>query len=476
MLTSPNNFYALNMNKVQHYERLLSTKETNIFILPKGHVILRGISDCGNLVKYTSEAEYKKKGKKKLWITLKLKIFRNKNGEFYDLYKCNHCEKMESVDLLALNNDKSDVAQYKCLHSRVCEIIVKKRGNWQDLWNVKLDNVLPSDELFDPSFPPMDHNYLTLREDNLFLAACYNSKNNEMTLLSTLTTKFKIPDCSKCSVRGCRCFKAYKAAMLEMHKDKNPNDNSLPDLFCNRFDKKRHEANQRLLKRNTANNFSQYHNKQVVMYPIFRDPVMLDIFNRSQKDEVILPKEFIPNFSANLRCVHGHMYEESNTKLVIMSKTITIFGENFENVKNISNIGRPTVGGCRCRLQTDTTMFCLWNMGASKFIKMDYLLQVVHKFENLSAIEAAFKARSDQFSSLGVPTELNSKNACSSVTGFCEQLSFSKEDWMCDDCGETPEMLGMYYTHSQYMILVSAPVSLELIGSLNLLGLGWGWA
>ena len=26
-----------------------------------------------------------------------------------------------------------------------------------------------------------------------------------------------------------------------------------------------------------------------------------------------------------------------------------------------------------------------------------------------------------------------------------------------------------------YMILVSAPVPLGLIGSLNLLGLGWGW-
>ena len=432
------------MNKVQHYERLLSTKEKNIFILPKGHVVLRGITDLGHLVKYTSDAEYKKKGKKQLWITLKLKIFRNKNGVFYDLYKCNLCEKMTSVDQLALNNDKSDVAKYKCLHSRVCEIIVHRRGNWRDIWNIKMDNVLPTDELFDPSFPPMDQNYLTLREDNLFVAACYNSNSNEMTLLSTLTTKFKTPDCSKCSVRGCRCFKDYKAAMLAIHKERYPDANSFPDLFCNRFDKKRHEANKNMLKQNSSNNFSQYHNKKKVLYPIFRDAGMLDIFKRSQKDQVILPEEFVPEFDENLICVHGHKYQESNTKLVIMSKTVTIFGENYETVKNITNFARPTVGICRCRLQTDTTNYCLWNMGASKFIKMDYLLQVVHKFTNLSAIEAAFKARSDQFSSLGVRTELNSKNACSSITGFCEQLSFYDEDWMCDDCGETPEVIGMY--------------------------------
>lgn len=434
------------MNKAKHYERLLSGKEKNIFILPKGHVVLRGISDFGHLVKYTSEAEYKKKAKKQLWVTLQLKVFRNQTGEFYDFYKCNACTKMTSVDQLALNNEKSDVAKYKCIHSRVCENLVKKRGDWRNIWNmnIQLANVLPTDELFNPSFAPMDQNYVTLREDDLFVAACYNSNNNEMTLLSTLTTKFKTPDCSKCSVRGCRCFKDYKTAMLAAHKERHPDDNSFPDLFCNRFDKKRHEAKKNKLIRNSANNYSQYHNKKKILYPIFRDQGILDIFKSSQKDEVILPLEFCPEYNENLRCVHGHNYEKSDNKLVIMSETITIFSENFETVKEIRNFGRPTVGECRCKLQTDTTNYCLWNMGGSKFIKMDFLLQVVHKFANLSAIEAAFKARSDQISSLGVKTVLNSKNACSSVTGFCEQLTFYNEDWMCDDCGETPEMIGMY--------------------------------
>ena len=84
-------------------------------------------------------------------------------------------------------------------------------------------------------------------------------------------------------------------------------------------------------------------------------------------------------------------------------------------------------------------------MGGNKFLKMDFLLHIVHKFTNLSSIESAFKARADQFSSLGVKTELDSKNACLSVIGFCKQLSFYQEDWMCEDCGETPEMLGMYW-------------------------------
>ena len=92
------------MNKVEHYERLLSTKEKNAFILPKGYLVIRDITDTGHLVKYVSDAEFKKKGRKRLWVLLKLKVFRNKRGEFYPLFMCNSCEKMGSTDLLALNN------------------------------------------------------------------------------------------------------------------------------------------------------------------------------------------------------------------------------------------------------------------------------------------------------------------------------------------------------------------------------------
>ena len=429
------------MNKVEHYERLLSTKEKNAFILPKGYLVIRDITDTGHLVKYVSEAEFKKKGRKQLWVLLKLKVFRNKRGEFYPLFMCNSCEKMGSTDLLALNNEESDVVKYKCLHSRVSDNIVKKKGDWKNLWNLRFENILPTDEIFDPTFEPLESQYQTLREDNLFLVACF--KNDEVTLMSTLTMKSKTPDCTKCSVRGCRCYKEYKAAMLAKHKEDFPDENSYPDFFCNRINRTRYEARQNFLNQNQALNF-QVHNKEPVLYPIFRDKEMLNIFKLSQQDNTEFPEHFIPEYKNELRCVHGHMYQESNKKLVILSDTITIFAENYETVKQITNYARPTVGGCRCQQQIDTTKYCLWNMGASKFIKMDYLLQVVHKFSNLSAIESAFKARSDQFSALGCKTELSSKEACYSVIGFCKQLKFQDEDWMCDNCGETPSMLGRF--------------------------------
>ena len=447
------------MKKVEHYLRLLSTKEKNTFILPMGYIVLRDITDNGNLVSYLSEGDYKKKGKKPLWVMLKLKVFRNQTGKYFPLFMCGTCEKMKSVDHMALNNEESDVAKFKCLHSRASEHIIKKKGDWKDIYKIEFKNILPSDEMFDPTFEPLESNYLTLREDNLFLVACY--KNNDMTLLSTLTVKSKTPDCTKCSLRGCRCYKEYRNAMLEKHKESFPHENRFPDLFSERINQKRYDARQNLMNQNAALNF-QVHNKEPVLYPIFWDKQMVNIFKLSQEDKTVFPEHFIPKFQRELRCVHGHMYHESNEKLVILSETIKIFSENYETVKDITNYARPADGGCRCQQQSDTTNLCLWNMGGSKFIKMDFLLQVVHKFANLSSIESAFKARSDQFSALGYKTELDNKDACRSVISFCKQLKFYDEDWMCEECGETPSMIGMLHHSITLLPLVCLSFHLEI--------------
>ena len=426
------------MDSQSQYKRHLSNAKNNSFLLPEGYCVLRNATKSGKLIHYKSEAEYRKMGKIEMWVILKMRLFRDKHGVVFPIYQCQSCSSMANIDKLSFNQELEELKKFRCIHSKTCEFVVNKEGSWKEVWNLKLDDIYPDTEFYEPSYRWKAKCFQTLREDDLFLVACFQEKGERLNLLSTLNTGQKCPDCTKCSTRGCKCFKEFKATTIKEHKENNPK--SQPDLFCNRRTKKTIKKQaQKMFK---DEDFTEFHNKTKIRCPIWRDPAMQSIFDKSRKDEIEFPDSIIPEYNGS-KCIHGHEFDKSDQRLKLLHEHIKIYSEYIDMIKDVRVYGRPTVGGCQCIMQADTTLLGLWNMGAGSFLKLEYLLHNVHKYSELNSITSAFKSRQDTFSSLGYPTDLDRNKFTKSVIGFCENLVFNREDWMCDgkDCGETPKLL-----------------------------------
>ena len=83
-----------------------------------------------------------------MWITLKLKVFRNKDKSFFPIYACDHCAVMRGFQDLSLNQNFKIVSKKRCIHSIIAEYLVQKKGDWREIWPVNLDAIRDDDEMF----------------------------------------------------------------------------------------------------------------------------------------------------------------------------------------------------------------------------------------------------------------------------------------------------------------------------------------
>ena len=82
----------------------------------------------------------------------------------------------------------------KCIHSKMADKIIERRCGWDTIWQIDLmeidiDDVSHRVDLQD------DNDFVTLREDNLFVAAIKMRNKKKMSILFTINTATKKPQC-----------------------------------------------------------------------------------------------------------------------------------------------------------------------------------------------------------------------------------------------------------------------------------------
>ena len=429
------------MDSLQNYRRLLKQGDNNSFILPYGNIVLRNISSKGSLIAYRSEKQYKDRGRIPPWILLKLKVFRSSTKEFFPIFLCSECQKMKGLESLCFNQNFEDVKEVRCIHSKAAENIVKEKGSWTSIWDQDFSNISTDVEVFEPKYKD-DTEFVTLRQDDLFLACFFDkAKNHAPSVLYTISTKGKSPNCSKCSNKACKCYRLYKAAVIAKHKECNPNSDDGPKLYSQK--RKGTSKSSNNTHYDVPTSFKQYgYNRHKLMYPIWRDPVTLQKFEENAEEKLHLPSSFKPIYDPDLLCPHGNSFDPSEESLVaIPYSNVKIHSEFNDTTENIKVYGRPTIGNCKCLDEQDTSCYLLWNLGGGRFLRYEFLLSILHKFTNLSAVNSILNARADQMSSMGQKTDLTNEKAMKGFVGFCRLLKYEDTDWQCDVCGETPEMI-----------------------------------
>ena len=48
------------------------------------------------------------------------------------------------------------------------------------------------------------------------------------------------------------------------------------------------------------------------LYPVTRDPILRPLFSQHNDEYYTLPESLVPEYSEELRCQHGHLFEKNN--------------------------------------------------------------------------------------------------------------------------------------------------------------------
>lgn len=94
--------------------------------------------------------------------------------------------------------------------------------------------------------------------------------------------------------------------------------------------------------------------------------------------------------------------------------------------------------------QPDLHQYLLWNAGGSYIFTYEFLLSAYTSFNNRTPFNAQFASRQEKATGgAGNKSSLQYKWFEKAAVGFCQQLTYLKEDWMCDGdtCGHTPSIL-----------------------------------
>ena len=75
-----------------------------------------------------------------MWVTMKLKLFRDANRQLYPVFVCNICDSMNGVDQMTMNSNQVTIENLKCIHR---EDFQKKHCIFDDIWQIRLLTYLP---------------------------------------------------------------------------------------------------------------------------------------------------------------------------------------------------------------------------------------------------------------------------------------------------------------------------------------------
>ena len=118
---------------------------------------------------------------------------------------------MKSVPDFSLQQSRDQIEHMKCIHSRAAEYFT---GNYENHWGIPEPS--NHDEIFNIAMNrDIQVQRLIDQPGRSFLGA-YQSNLGKISVLYTVTSKQKIPLCSMCTSRRCKCFFQYKKVFNDL--------------------------------------------------------------------------------------------------------------------------------------------------------------------------------------------------------------------------------------------------------------------
>ena len=189
-------------------------------------------------------------------------------------------------------------------------------------------------------------------------------------------------------------------------------------------------------------------NKTAFEFPLRRDPALQRKIAKRNEDygaEINsgfgLPSDLIPTFNPDLKCTHGNKFQENNN-LKLISKHVTIFAERNEYKMKRNVYGRPSNGDCTCYVQSDCHEYALWHLGNGNMVDYNFLLSSVLGFFTGNSFNAQTQTRNNFLKvASSLDSTMTAKDLYRASTGFIKMMSFTRDDFICPSCGDTPQYI-----------------------------------
>ena len=429
---------------ISNYERLLylNDGEKNFHVLPYGSILLKNINRAGDLLTFKSYPAFIR-ADTQLWVECKLHLFRDSGGNLYPVFGCDVCQSLRQIGSFSMNQDPSTLQPLKCLHSLMSERLVNRRGGWQRLWPLDTSAIGDQDECYTVKLN-QHIRHVTLIDDGnetkhkRFLACVW--RKTKMSVLCSVSSKSFFPYCQKCKRKGRKekCFKLYQHLVrIEVNESNSEEEDIEPDFYWQR---QRTEKDIPMHYNDPTATGRYGYNKTSFQYPIYRDPVLLDLFHRHRAHSLIIPDKIIPEYDKDLRCKHNSQFQEHDDNLLLVYDEITVYSLQSEIILKKNVYGRRTCGPCRCYVQADTHSLLLWNLGGGKFLQYDFLMNAIHYWASNLPLTGLVTARAKTFTNLQLQSTLTASDLDRAVMGFGHMMKFTPKDFTCSQCSGSEDI------------------------------------
>ena len=424
-----------------YFQQISARKDVHIFHATWGGCIIKNCDDNGELLEFKIKSEYddfQKESKRKLWLYMKLKVFRLNRLDLYAVFCCPECEVTSGTLELAVQQEPGVIGQRLCLHSRVASSVL---GNWRNIWDVSLS---PSDQVFNvclnqdticETFIPSDSN-------NGLLSAVFH--NRKISLLFCVAPRQEVPYCSNCVRRKCIHFTILK------NDQTRRNDNQL-DEETEQYQPKHdmeeeafgHDDNYMKVLPNHIRGYLYGYNYTPIVYPFRDSPEQQRVWFERMSGQVNIPDKLVPVFDTNLKCKHNIQYNCDEISLVKESQNLCLFTELGDRIFPSPVLARPTVGPCTCLQRYDGHPLLIWNLGKGRFMDYTVLHSYLHRWRTCGmSMLALCRSIVDGAQSCGISCTLTYKDIHRSVCGFFSNLVFNIEKaFSCPNHGSSPKWI-----------------------------------
>ena len=397
----------------------------------------------GNLLHFETKAQYKSSGLK-LWLYLKLKIFRY-DGTIHGVFCCDSCDVMKGVEKLKLSTSPSEIRPLQCFHSMAAEFLVP---DWRDIWPI---NIPVFCTMFSPKFNhEVDFFFYKKKEEKSFLRGVL--VDGHPHLIITVTKRQSTPFCSSCQSTSCTHFKAYAARLKNQEirasafgEEVSPPEASSSQQVPESVDPEEEETNRHYQEMPPIASYHKMYgyNHSKILYPFERSRTQQQIWAKRVQGIYDFPQCFIPVWSEDFKCQHGYMFDANDENLVVESSNIIVFGTVGEQVFDVTNYGRKSVGACNCLLRYDGHPQLLWNLGSGRFINYTVLNLYLHLWKNNGlSMMAMQKSIVEMSISAGLKSSLTYDDVHRAISGFFMCLSFDEDvAFKCPTHGNSPEWI-----------------------------------
>ena len=379
---------------------------------------------------------------------------------------------ISGVDALKLYTSKTEVEPLQCFHSRTASFLVP---NWQELWNVSIPRFATS---YRPYFN-QEINFFSFKElskDSTLLAGVL--VDNVQHLIVTVTRRQQIPICSTCNTNSCLHYKAYESRVscqdrpviefraLMGEPSIQPADPSYEigasnlagdhpsEMGSHNYDNESEDSGSEGENVNGPRHYLEkppvdvYHklygfNHSKILYPFSRSRDQQQTWMKRVQGINDFPDSFVPLLTEDHRCQHGFSFSSEDNDLVLESESILVFNSIGQQIYNVKNYARRSVGDCRCLLRYDGNPQFLWNLGSGRIVNYTLLHQYLHLWKNDGlSIHAFFKSISEMSASAGLSSSLLYDDIHRSICGFFFVLSFDESKaFQCPKHGSSPVWL-----------------------------------